>query len=56
MKGSQQIRFSALMADTVNTHGLMWAYEYYCKKHGMAFWEFCFWNGIPNGLTEQTWN
>jgi hypothetical protein len=43
MSGSQNIRFSDLFADTVNTHGLRFARKHYVIKHGMQEWEFQFW-------------
>lgn len=55
MQGKDDVRFSDMLADTVKVHGLMWAYDYYCRKHGMKAWEFFFWTGIPAGLTEQIW-
>lgn len=47
MKGSIQVTFAELFRDTVETHGLEFAREYYCTKHGMSAWEFGFW--------AQTW-
>lgn len=46
MSGSGSVRFSDLFADTVKTHGVLWAAEYYAKR-GMKEWEFRFWlNGV----------
>lgn len=42
MRGSLQVRFSDLFADTVRTHGPVFAFCYYCKR-GMPEWEFAFW-------------
>jgi len=42
MRGSITVPFSELFADTVNTHGIQWAKEYYLKN-GMQLWEFNFW-------------
>jgi len=42
MQGNQQITFSALFLDTVETHGLVWAHSYYTKK-GMSEAEFKLW-------------
>ena len=54
MRGSGSIRFSELFRDTVETHGVSWAFQYYCRKHGMQPWEFAFWcKGIPQA---QNWN
>lgn len=43
MAGNQEVRFSELFRDTVETHGIEWAYGYYVCKHGMQYWEFLFW-------------
>ena len=43
MKGSNTVHFSALFADTVCTHGVVWAEQYYVRKHGMPKWEFGIW-------------
>ena len=53
MNGKGQIRFSELFADTVNTHGLRFAWAYYVTKHGMQPWEFRFWLGSSVGLTNE---
>lgn len=42
MNGSGNVRFSELFADTLMTHGTLWAWNYY-RKHGMMLWEFRFW-------------
>lgn len=42
MKGSQNIRFAELFADTVRVHGIEWASKHY-RKNGMANWELVFW-------------
>lgn len=55
MQGKGSIRFSDLMTDTIAVHGLLWAYNHYCKRNGMEAWEFFFWAGIPSGLTEKVW-
>lgn len=43
MRGTIQVPFSSLFADTVQTHGVEWAYKHYVKKGGMQMWEFEFW-------------
>lgn len=43
MSGSGLVRFSDLFADTARTHGIEWAYNYYCNRHNMPYWEFRFW-------------
>lgn len=48
MNGKGNVRFSELFADTVQTHGLMFAMEYYVVNHGMEYWEFVFWCHATN--------
>ena len=57
MNGKGNIRFNELFADTVNCHGIVFAFDYYCGKHGMPVWEFIFWrklmvmgNGVNKGI------
>lgn len=42
MQGKGDVRFSELFADTVQAHGIYWAWIYYGSK-GMQQWEFDFW-------------
>lgn len=42
MNGRGQVRFTELFTDTIQTHGVVWGFQYY-KKHGMQAWEFGFW-------------
>lgn len=42
MQGSPAVPFSALFADTVEAHGVLWAWDYYTRR-GMGAWEFDFW-------------
>lgn len=42
MRGSVRIPFSELFADTVLTHGVVWAAKHYAKG-GMQVWEFMHW-------------
>lgn len=42
MRGSIQVPFSELFADTVQTHGAEWARAHYTKR-GMQDWEFQHW-------------
>ena len=42
MSGLNNVRFSELFADTVKTHGTIWAWEYYSKR-GMSQKEFKIW-------------
>lgn len=43
MKGSLSVPFSSLFSDTLRTHGVVWAWNYYVRKHKMPQWEFNFW-------------
>lgn len=43
MHGTPTIPFSELFADSVRTHGTIWAWNHYVKKGGMAEWEYKFW-------------
>ena len=52
MNGNIQVKFSELFIDTVQAHGVRWAWSYYVDKHGMAPWEFRFWLGSSVGLTD----
>lgn len=42
MRGSIQLPFSELFADTLRTHGAAWARAYYTKR-GMSDFEFGVW-------------
>lgn len=42
MHGSPSLPFSQLFADTLCTHGAVFAQRYYTKR-GMPAWEFSFW-------------
>ena len=42
MRGTPTVPFSALFADTVQTHGVPWAWGHY-SKHGMTQREFRIW-------------
>ncbi len=46
MKGSPTIPFSELVQDTIKTHGLKWAFDFYVKKHGLPTREFRIFAGI----------
>jgi hypothetical protein len=35
MTGDEETPLDVLVKDTVNTHGVKWAFNYYVKKHGM---------------------
>ena len=51
MHGTIEIPFSELFADSVRTHGTIWAWRHYVKKGGMAEWEYKFWLLSMAGLT-----
>jgi hypothetical protein len=42
MRGTPTVPFSSLIADTIATHGMLWAWRYY-SKHGMSRQEFRLW-------------
>jgi hypothetical protein len=42
MHGTITVPFSLLITDTIQTHGVVWAWAYYSKR-GMARWEFRLW-------------
>jgi hypothetical protein len=56
MRGSGQVRFSELFADTVKAHGVIWAHGYYCRKQGMAEWEFNFWLKVTQSMSLQAFD
>lgn len=33
--GSEKVRLSDMIQDTINRHGVKWAFEFYVKKHKM---------------------
>ena len=43
MNGAGSIRFSELFADTVQAHGLFWAWCEYVERNKMPEWEWQFW-------------
>lgn len=49
MQGCENIRFSELFADTIETHGIAWALQYYLGR-GMSSREFRLWFRIWNGV------
>jgi len=46
MTGSQQFTLSQKVQDTINAHGVKWAFEYYVKKHGMPPRHFQIYAGL----------
>lgn len=45
-KGSNGVTLSSMVRDSVKTHGVKWAFEYYVKKHGMPPRHFRIYAGI----------
>jgi hypothetical protein len=43
MSGTPEVTFSTLFADTLNTHGMAWAWNYYGVKGKMSRKEFRIW-------------
>ena len=41
--GTPAVPFSELFIDTVATHGVQWAADFYVRKLGMEQWEFRWW-------------
>ena len=46
MQGKGDIRFSELVQDAINTHGLKWAFDYYVNKHGLPPRQFQIFAGL----------
>lgn len=46
MNGTEKIPFSQMVQDTINTHGVKWAFEYYVKKHGLPPRQFKIFAGL----------
>lgn len=44
--GNKNVRLSDLVKDTIETHGVKWAFEFYVKKHGMPPRHFRIFAGI----------
>ena len=42
-QGTPTVPFSELFGDTLNNHGMAWAWNYYGKTHGMSRAEFRIW-------------
>lgn len=42
MQGTVSVPFSSLINDTIQTHGVVWAWKYYGKR-GMSRREFRIW-------------
>ena len=46
MQGKDNIRFSELVKDAIDTHGVKWAFDYYVKKHGLPPRQFQIYAGL----------
>jgi hypothetical protein len=46
MQGSTDVPFSKLVQDTIKTHGVKYAFEYYVKKHGLPPRQFQIFAGL----------
>jgi hypothetical protein len=46
MQGSGDVRFSDMVQDTINKHGVKWAFDYYVKKHGLPPRQFQLFAGL----------
>lgn len=46
MQGDKTYTFSQKVQDTINTHGVKWAFDYYVKKHGLPPRQFKIFAGL----------
>lgn len=46
MHGKGDVRFSDMVKDAIETHGLSWAFDYYVKKHGLPPKQFQIFAGL----------
>jgi len=46
MQGAKDVRFSELVKDTIDQHGVKWAFNYYVKKHGLSPRQFQIYAGL----------
>ena len=51
-RGSGDIRLTSLVQDSIKTHGVKWAFDYYVKKHGMPPKEFQIFAGLTPKLKD----
>lgn len=49
MTGSTNLKLSELIRDSIDTHGLQWAFDYYVKKHGLPSRQFEIFAGLEPG-------
>lgn len=58
LQGQGNIRFSDLVKDVIDTHGVKWAFDYYVKKHGLPPRQFQIFAGLapePKNFKSE-WN
>jgi len=46
MQGSGNVRFSDMVKDTIDKHGVKWAFDFYVKKHGLPPRQFQIFAGL----------
>lgn len=46
MQGTDVSTFSDMVKDTIETHGVKWAFDYYVKKHGLSPRQFAIYAGL----------
>jgi hypothetical protein len=46
MQGTDKVPFSQLVKDTIDAHGVKWAFDYYVKKHGLPPRQFKIFAGL----------
>ena len=46
MKGAGDVRFSDMVKDTIEKHGVKWAFDFYVKKHGLPPRQFQIFAGL----------
>ena len=46
MEGSDASTFDEMVKDTIETHGVKWAFDYYVKKHGLSPRQFAIYAGL----------
>jgi len=52
LKGSTKFPFSEMVQDTIATHGVNWAFDYYCVQNDLPLWQWNIYSGL-NGKIEQ---
>lgn len=57
MQGTSEMPFDQMVKDTIKTHGLKWAFDYYVRKHGLPPRQFQIFAGLtvkPKNLKQTT--